>query len=92
MLQFRRSPRVLSRSFAGRVVVTTEDGDGFLELAGTSSMVWEMLRRQRSLPDLCDELGAVFRVDPGVIAEQVEGLLITLGEKGLVDISPGESP
>jgi predicted deacylase len=92
VLLFRQSPAVLSRSFAGRVLVTTENAGGFLELSGTSSIAWEMLRQDRTLPDLCNELGAAFGIDPGMIAEQVEGLLITLAEKGVVDASPGESP
>jgi hypothetical protein len=85
---FVRSPAVLSRTVADEVLVTTVAHDEVDRLSPTAVAVWAILEEPASIGAVVDELAQVFDAPRDRIANDVEGLLADLVQRGWVEEVP----
>lgn len=84
-VRYRQSPRVLSRCFAGEVILTLPDREDLHYLEGTAAVVWEALAQEVTASQLTDFLAEEFRVEAATIQEQVEVFLKELIANGALE-------
>jgi coenzyme PQQ synthesis protein D (PqqD) len=85
---FVRSPSVLSRTVADEVLVTMVGHDEVDRLSPTAVAVWALLEEPATFGAVVDELAQVFDAPRDRIADDVEGLLADLVQRGWVEEVP----
>jgi hypothetical protein len=75
---------VLTRSFAGEVLLASSAGGDIDRLEGSAAVVWDLLEDPRTLADLIARLGHVYREPNEEIRSDLEPLLRDLVERGWV--------
>lgn len=85
-MNYRRSPRVLTRTVGRELILATPDGEDFDCLSETGGDVWELLAEPRTAAEVAAALGAAYGQPPGAIRADVENLLGSLLCRGLVEI------
>jgi hypothetical protein len=83
--RYQRSTRVLTRTFAGQVILAAPDGDAFEVLSGTARTVWELLEEARPLDEVVGLLAEAYGASPHDIASDVDNLLEELSRRGCLE-------
>jgi hypothetical protein len=83
---FRRSDRVLWRSFAAEVLVAVPGRDDIDHLTGTAASVWDELEVPRSVREVTESLCEEFASPPEVVGPDVEALLQDLLRRGCLEV------
>jgi Coenzyme PQQ synthesis protein D (PqqD) len=81
----QRSSDVLTRSFAGEVLVTAAEGGGVVDrLTGPAVPLWKLLEEGRTLGDLIAIVANAYGAAEDVVARDVEPFVRGLIERGWV--------
>ncbi|HEX6207428.1 MAG TPA: PqqD family protein [Actinomycetota bacterium] len=83
--RLQHSPTVLARSVGERVILTAGDREGFEVLDGAGAMIWDLLEEAVTPGEITATLAAWFEGPRDVIAQDVEGLLADLRQRGLIE-------
>jgi hypothetical protein len=84
VVRFRRADGVPFRTVDDEVLLAPQGSDGFESLTGTAAVVWSLLDRTRTLPELTRELAVLYRAPRGKIGRDVRALMETLMAMGCV--------
>jgi hypothetical protein len=82
---YRRSRDVLSRSFAGEVLLAAAGVDDFESLSATAGSVWRLLDEPRSIDEIVGTLAERYPDAGPAIGPDVESLIEYLAQRGLVE-------
>jgi hypothetical protein len=82
---YRRSPEVLSRAFAGEVILAAPGVNDFEMLSTTAGSVWQLLDEPRALDEIVEVLKARYPNAGPAIGPDVESLIEHLAQRGLVE-------
>lgn len=84
----RQRRDVAARVIGEEAVVITPGDSHVHELDAVATFVWQLCDGERTGWHLVDQLTASFDVDRDRAARDLDGLLHTLSEKGLVELLP----
>lgn len=83
--RFGPNPQVASRSVGSEVVLLNMEDGQYYSLNDTGALVWQLLQAHRpSLDDLAAEVIAHFEIDATTAHRDIEALVESLIEHGLV--------
>ncbi len=82
--RYRRRDGVLSRTFAGEVLLATPDREGVDRLELTAAAVWDALEAPATVPDISATLAATYDAPNELIVRDVDALLGDLADRGWI--------
>jgi hypothetical protein len=81
---FSRAPHVVDARVGDVLVLLDPDTDRYARLNATAALIWEQLERPSELPALADALASRYGIAGDVARRQVEELLTSLLDRGVV--------
>jgi hypothetical protein len=88
--RYRRSARVLFRSYADEVVVASPGGKSFELLSGPAAAAWNLLSEARSEAEMVRALAHAYRTPEQTVANDIRLLIQDLQGRGLIDSDADE--
>jgi hypothetical protein len=82
-----RCEGLLESNVDGEVIGLHIDNGTCYGFNETASRIWQLVKRPKSLAEICATLGAEFVVDPATCESDVRALLDDLARDGLVALS-----
>jgi hypothetical protein len=83
-VRFSRAPDLLTRSFAGRVILAAPGDEEIHALSGTAGVIWELFAQPRTRTETSTILSEAFDVPLGEILPQVDELIRQLVARNLL--------
>jgi hypothetical protein len=83
--RYRRSARVLFRSYADEVVVASPTGKSFELLSGPAAAAWSLLSEARSEEEMVRALSDAYHAPEQTVANDIRLLIQDLQGRGLID-------
>ena len=83
-VRFSSAPDLLSRSFAGRVILAAPGDEEIHSLSGTAGVVWELFDQPRTRSETSTILSEAFGVPLNEILPQVDDLIEQLVSRSLL--------
>jgi hypothetical protein len=80
--------RHVSQTVAGEVVILHLDDGAYYGLNEVGTRVWQLLQEPRTPEEIAKDIVREFEVEPEQCARDIDELLRTLFEKGLVQADP----
>ena len=81
----RRSPQAMSRQLDDEVVILDVPSGRYFSLNAVGVVVWDRLADEATIDDLVDAVTAEFEVDPDTARSDIDGLVASLTEAGLLE-------
>lgn len=81
----RRSPQAMSRQLDDEVVILDVPSGRYFSLNAVGVVVWDRLADEATIDDLVAAVTAEFEVDPDTARSDIDGLVASLTEAGLLE-------
>jgi hypothetical protein len=82
--RFRISPKVLSQEVDGEAVLLDLEGEAYFGLNEVGARIWQLLRQDHGFTELLDVLESEFDVSREQLEQDVDQLLKSLADAGLI--------
>lgn len=86
-----RSKEVLATNVEQELVMLDFEGNSYYSLNRVARKIWELLDKETTATDICNDLTTEFNVDRSVCSNEVEQFLIKLAEADLITNGPANS-